>query len=330
VPATTLDENELWARVRRVMPGHDVGELTALQGGVSSLTYWATVTVGGRTEQVVVKVAPPGLEPTKNRDVLRQSRLLEALGTTPVPVPRVLAEDPGAPPEVPPFFVMSFEAGECIEPSFLPPGDRPPPEEVRDRELHAARVLGHLHAVDPEAVGFGAEPPTTLDAEVERWMNSFAACEDDLRLGSEDVGERLRTTTPSTGSPVLLHGDYRLGNTLSLGHRVVSVIDWEIWSRGDPRVDLAWFLMMANPDPALGRPTAEGMPSDGALLSAYEETSGGKVSDLEWFAGLVRYKQAAASALIIRNSRRRGREVAPVDNARNPLLVSARHMLGLA
>jgi len=43
----------------------------------------------------------------------------------------------------------------------------------------------------------------------------------------------------------------------------------------------------------------------------------------------VRYKQAAAGALIIRNSRRRGREVAPVDNARNPLLVSARHMLGL-
>jgi hypothetical protein len=87
--------------------------------------------------------------------------------------------------------------------------------------------------------------------------------------------------------------------------------------------------MMANPDPALGRPTAEGMPGDAELLSAYEHTSGAKVSDLEWFAALVRYKQAAASALIIRNSRRRGREVAPVDNAQNPMLVSARHMLGL-
>ena len=86
-----MDEDELCARVRQVMPVHAVSDLTALQGGVSSLTYSAIVTVGGRTEQVVVKVAPPGLEPTKNRDVLRQSRLLAALGGTPVPVPRVLA-----------------------------------------------------------------------------------------------------------------------------------------------------------------------------------------------------------------------------------------------
>jgi hypothetical protein len=37
--------------------------------------------------------------------------------------------------------------------------------------------------------------------------------------------------------PVIDHGDDRLGHTLRRGGRVEAVIDWEIWSVGDPRVD---------------------------------------------------------------------------------------------
>jgi aminoglycoside phosphotransferase (APT) family kinase protein len=331
MPATPIDTEELQARTDSLMeaatPGAKVDPIAPLQGGTSSVTYWTTVHVPDRPAQkVVLKVAPAGLEPVKNRDVLRQARVLRALGHSSVPVPEVLAEHPGAPPEIPPFFVMTHEPGDCIEPNFLPPDQQLPPGEVRERELDAAGILGRLHALDPADVGLADEAVVTLESELDRWVSSFAACDPDLREGTESVAEQLAAQVPAMGPTTVLHGDYRLGNTLSLGGAVASVIDWEIWSRGDARVDLAWFLMMANPDASLGRATAPGMPSDEELLATYERARGAEARELRWFAALVRYKQAAAGALIARNARRRG-ETAGTTEGNAGLLRSAAELL---
>ena len=45
----------------------------------------------------------------------------------------------------------------------------------------------------------------------------------------------------------MVHGDFRLGNVLATGAHIAAVVDWEIWSVGDPRVDLGWFLVTADP-----------------------------------------------------------------------------------
>ncbi len=332
MPAKPIDEVELQERADHILsdvyPGCVVEKITPLQGGNSSITFWTTFTTSDGDEQkVVLKVAPAGLEPTRNRDVLRQARLQRALEETAVPVPRVVAQHLGEPPEVPPFFIMSFEAGDCVEPNQLAPGTIPP-EQVRARELQAARILGSLHTTDPMMVGLGEEPEGTLHAEVQRWVDAFAACDEDLRQGTEGIAEKLLETAPPRGRTTLIHGDFRLGNTLSQYDQVVSVIDWEIWSRGDARIDLAWFLMMANPDAALGRPTAGGMPSNHELLSEYETSAGAPVEDLSWFSALVRYKQAAAGAFIVRNARRRGQQSSS-SSQNQGLLTSARHLLGM-
>ena len=333
MPAIPIDETDLRQRtetlLEEVSPGGALGGINPLQGGTSSITYWSTWTAAsGEVEKVVLKVAPAGLDPVKNRDVLRQARVLRALTGTGVPVPRVLGEHAGAPPEIPPFFIMSFETGDCVEPNSLPEDRALPAEEVRSRELRAAEILGLLHQVLPGEVGLADEPETSLEAEVSRWRDSFARCDEDLREGTEDVGEALVASIPPIGATVLMHGDFRLGNVLSHGHTVESVIDWEIWARGDARVDLAWFLMMANPDPDLGRRIAEGMPGNAELLRAYQDARGQQVADLEWFAALVRYKQAAAGALITRNARRRAQDSTTHDN--NPrLMASARRLLGI-
>ena len=331
MPATPIDTAELQVRadglLAGVAPGCRVDPVTPLQGGTSSITYWTSFTPpGSEPRKVVLKVAPAGLDPVRNRDVLRQARVLRALAPTPVPVPLVLAEHGGAPPEIPPFFVMSFEDGDCVEPNSLAAEARLPADHVRGRELDAARVLGRLHALDPAAVGLADEPEVPLASELERWVNAFAACDPDLREGTEDVAELLAATVPAMGPTAVLHGDYRLGNTLSRGQEVVSVIDWEIWSRGDARVDLAWFLMMANPDESLNRVACPGMPGDAELLSTYQAARGVEVEDLTWFAALVRYKQAAAGALIARNARRRGEE-ATTAAGNAGLLASARKLL---
>lgn len=311
MPVIPIDEDDLGRRagaaVAAALPGATLSPLARLQGGTSSITYRAALAgFAAGPEQVVLKVAPAGLAPTKNRDVLRQARLQQALQGTGVPCPRVLAQDPGAPPEVPPFYVMAFEAGDCVEPNSLPEEKSLPAGEVRARELDAARILGLLHALDPVALGLGDEPEVAPRDELDRWAKSLASCEEDIRAGHDEVLERLAATVPPSDRASLIHGDYRLGNTLSAGDRVVSVIDWEIWARSDPRVDLAWFLMMGNPDPELGRRVSAGMPPAAELIDVYQRARGAEVKDLHWFEALVRYKQAAISALIIRNARRRG------------------------
>ena len=98
--------------LRRRLAGADITDVTALAGGASSLTFRGAR--DGRA--VVIKVAPPGVEPVAHRDVLRQARILKALAATRVPVPEVLWEDPGGPPHIPPLFVMSHVEGDCVEP----------------------------------------------------------------------------------------------------------------------------------------------------------------------------------------------------------------------
>ena len=145
MPAVPVDETELYERARAAVaegsPGSRLGPITRLQGGSSSITYWATLS-GGPVPKVVLKVAPAGLEPTKNRDVLRQAKIQTLLQGTGVPAPVVIAEARGSSLERPPFYVMAFDEGDCVEPSVLPEGEELPPEEVRARELEAARFGG--------------------------------------------------------------------------------------------------------------------------------------------------------------------------------------------
>jgi hypothetical protein len=76
---------------------------SVLPGGVSSLTYRATMTRPGQPDLgLVLKMAPPGLEPVRNRDVLRQARIIRLLGAAPgVRVPTIPFEEDGT-PERPP------------------------------------------------------------------------------------------------------------------------------------------------------------------------------------------------------------------------------------
>jgi aminoglycoside phosphotransferase (APT) family kinase protein len=297
------------AAVRAWMAGATVDRIEPLTGGASSLTYVAELS--GAPEgcgRVVLKVAPPGLAPVRNRDVLRQARLMEAVQERPgVLVPRVLFEDPGAPPAVPPFLAMSLVPGECVEPVLAPRGSVPP-AQVRGRALDAARMLAALHRVDPRETPLSGEPVVSLGEEIDRWTRAFGTVADDLRAGYEVVARRLHDTMPPAMEPVFTHGDYRLGNTLCEGDRVAAIIDWEIWSLGDPRVDVTWLTFFTDEAEHPASPSAEptGMPTRAEIVAAYEEFRGAPLTDLDWFDALTKYKESAATALLIKRSRKAG------------------------
>ncbi|AYE97731.1 phosphotransferase family protein [Mycobacterium paragordonae] len=286
----------------------DIEGLHPLTGGASSLTY------AGRLagEQVVVKVAPAGVEPIGHRDVLRQCRIIKALAPTPVPVPRVLLEDPGDPPEVPPLFVMSRVDGDSPEPLFDLGAADQPETLLANRFRDAAETMARLHRMEPAAVGLAAEPVIGPEAEIDRWCRTLETVDPALAPGWPDVRDALRAALPAPLRPRLVHGDFRLGNLLAVGDRITAVIDWEIWSVGDPRVDVGWFLINSDPQ-TYRRATRDVGVTPAELAAVYQSALGYSVPDLDWFQALACFKSVATWALIVKHNRRRPRPDAELE-----------------
>ena len=289
--------------------------MAPLTGGTSSLTFLVELTgVAAGESPVVLKVAPPGLAPLRNRDVLRQAMLQRAVqravqGAHRALAPDVLFSDPGDPPEVPPFMAMNLVPGECVEPVLSDDADRPAPGQVRARFLDAVQVLALLHRIVPGEAGLGDEPAVGLAGEVDRWTRAFATLPAELAGDYERAAKALRASMPAALPPVINHGDFRLGNTLCAGDRVNAVIDWEIWSVGDPRIDLAWLTFFTDDarHPAVAPGTVAGTPTGREIVRAYEDAVGATVPELGWFGALTRYKEAGVTGLLIKRAHKLGR-----------------------
>ena len=275
----------------------------------------------GPSERIVLKIAPPGLEPVRSRDVLRQARLLQLLaGADGLAVPAVLFTDEGRPPAVPPLFAMQFVEGDSFEPVN---GDDPlpPPATIERRALAAAAMLARLHMApmrSPTLRGRGRRPG--------RRGTPVGPCTGDRGRGSVARGhgecaDRLLAQIPMTVAPTLCHGDWRLGNMLCTGASIAAVIDWEIWSVADPRVDLAWFLgATVSQGNVFAVREVPGMPSRERLLA---HTSGAR--SLRRRSRVVRrandLKACAAMGLILKRNRRQP-EPDPAIEAHAPRLAA--------
>ncbi|MFA3837768.1 phosphotransferase family protein [Streptomyces aureus] len=323
--STSIQETELAHRVASaltgIQPGLSVGELRTLPGGHSGLTYSVTAGDG----RYVVKAVPPGQRAVGRNDVLRQARVLSALAGSPVPVPGVAAVDETQPA----WFAMDFAAGEALEPVLDDP--EVPPATARARMLEIAHVLRRLHETDVDAPGLDAPPPLGAAGELERWSRTLHAVPAELRPGGEELLARLTEDVPADLPSVLLHGDFRLGNVLCVEERAVAVVDWEIWSVGDPRIDLGWFLLFADHRnfPDLGR-AVTGLPTEDELLAVYLDGAPA-LPAMDWFRALGRMKMAAIMGHNLRRHRE-GKHHDP-DQERLPptiaaMISTARDLLG--
>lgn len=289
--------------LRAARPGLDVGPLAVLPGGHSGLTY--RLTAGGA--ELVVKAVPPGQRAVGRHDMLRQARILGALAPTEVPVPAVRAVDDTEPA----WFAMDLVAGESLEPVL----DDPPvePALAAARMRRAADVMPVLHGVALERLPVDGDALTPAD-ELARWARTLGAVPPELVPDGDRLRERLAARVPEPTAPVLVHGDFRLGNMLSDGEVPTALIDWEIWSAGDPRVELGWFLVFADGEnfPGVGR-AVPGLPGEDELT---DRCTGGRPGEAQsWFNALGRFKMAA----IMGHNLRRHREGRHHDPAQEML-----------
>lgn len=286
---------ELGARVARVLragrPDLHVGSLDALPGGHSGLTY----RVRAGDDDLVVKAVPPGQRSVGRHDMLRQARVLEALAGTAVRVPVVRAVDAVEPA----WFAMDLVAGESLEPVLDDPKVEPNMAAARMRR--AADMLPKLHRLALDSLPMDGPPLSPAD-ELARWERTLAAVPSELVPYGDRLCRQLAATVPEAVAPVLVHGDYRLGNIISQGTEPQALIDWEIWSIGDPRIELGWFLVFADGHnfPGVGR-VVPGLPSEEELIERY--TGGAHLEAQAWFNALGRFKMAAIMGHNLRRHR---------------------------
>jgi aminoglycoside phosphotransferase (APT) family kinase protein len=249
---------------------------------------------------VVLRRPPRGPLPPSAHDVLREARLLRALEPTPVRVPTVLAvcDDPaviGAP-----FYVMEQKYGEVITDTMPPALDTPQERaQIADQLIEA---LVEVHSVDWEAAGlegFG-RPTGYLERQLRRFTGLWEHNKTRELPEVEQLAQWLEANMPESPPATIVHGDYRLGNTMFAAEapaRLVAIFDWEMATIGDPLADLGYMVMgWTQPgDPkqkfALHTVTRlEGFPSRDGLVKLYEERSGRSMQALNWYVTLALWK----------------------------------------
>ncbi|MBI3689202.1 MAG: phosphotransferase family protein [Mycolicibacterium aromaticivorans] len=167
-------------------------------------------------------------------------------------------------------------------------------------------TLGVLHRLSPAELDLTGEPVIAPDAEVDKWCRTLETVDPALSPGWQQVANALRVATPPPIAPAIVHGDFRLGNLLADQQGITAVIDWEIWSVGDPRVDVGWFLINSDPDTyQRATPYRGTTPPVHELVAEYRDALGRDAPRLEWFQALACFKSTATWSLIVKHNRRR-------------------------
>jgi aminoglycoside phosphotransferase (APT) family kinase protein len=249
---------------------------------------------------VVLRRPPRGPLPPSAHDVLREARLLSALAPTAVRSPDVLAvcDDQGVIGA--PFYVMERIAGEVITDSVPDALDAPEQHSRIADELIDALV--ELHATD--WVGAGLEGFGKPTGYLERQLRRFNGLWEHNRTRElpqvEQVGGWLASRIPESPPATIVHGDYRLGNTMFAAGapaRLIAIFDWEMATIGDPLADVGYMLMQwTEPGDVLGKfnlnnvTLRPGFPTRAELTARYEERSGRSVQTLDWYVTLALWK----------------------------------------
>src|SRR5438094_8443623 len=108
-------------------------------------------------------------------------------------------------------------------------------------------VLARLHTVDWQKLGLAdfGRPGNYFARQIHRWTQQYRASETERIDTMERLIEWLPAHIPPDDHTTLVHGDFRLGNTLvhPTEPRIVAVLDWELSTLGHPLADLAYFCL---------------------------------------------------------------------------------------
>jgi aminoglycoside phosphotransferase (APT) family kinase protein len=164
--------------------------------------------------------------------------------------------------------------------------------------------------VDPAATGLGTlgRADGFLHRQVDRWERQWhASAGAATGLPLAGLAAALRARRPASAAATLVHGDYRLDNTILSAAdpgRMAAIIDWEMATLGDPLADLGLLLTYWDPasTPVTGTEHAisanPGFPGAGHVADRYARSSGRDVQDIDWYVAFGNFKLAVITQTI--------------------------------
>jgi aminoglycoside phosphotransferase (APT) family kinase protein len=270
-----------------------------ISGGRSNLTYEVTDGSGSR---LVLRRPPVGHVLPTAHDMGREYRIIAALGPAGIPVAPALGLCSDEDVNGAPFYVMGFVDGHVVrnpeqaKAALTTDGRRRASADLVD-------VLVAIHAVDPDDVGLGqlGRREGYVARQLRRWEGQYRASRDehggppmpDLEEAHRILSQRM----PDQATTTIVHGDYRLDNTVVGGDGTVrAVLDWELSTLGDPLADLgatiAYWAEAGDPGTVLeSSPTlAPGFFNRRQVAERYAASSGRDLSDLDYYVALAYWK----------------------------------------
>jgi aminoglycoside phosphotransferase (APT) family kinase protein len=253
-----------------------------------------------------LRIPPPEAPAPRDEGIWREWRIIEALDGTDVPHTPAIAACKDTSVLGRAFYLMGFVDG--WSPMGLIGRGWPAPF---DTDLDARKGLAYqlvegialLGNVDWRAKGLDdlGRPEGFHERQVDRWTAFLERIKGRELPGFQEAATWLRDHRPIDYVPGLMHGDYQFANVMyenGAPARLAAIVDWEMGTVGDPKLDLGWVVQswpddtMAREASASGYVDMYGMPSRDEVLVRYSQVSGRQVDDIDYYVILAKWKLA--------------------------------------
>ncbi len=239
-----LDVGKLQAYLLANLGGSS-GALTIQQfpSGWSNLTYLLKL----GEQELVLRRPPFGNQVKSAHDMSREYRVLSKLCDVfpPAPRPYLHCQDTDVIGDE--FYVMERRRGVIVRANQTPQALISNPAMIRQLSESLVDCMADLHSVDYQAAGLGdlGRPTGYVERQVHGWIKRYDASKTDDVAALDQLGGWLTAHMPGDGKPALIHNDFKHDNLMLDPEdltRIVAVLDWEMATIGDPRMDLGTTL----------------------------------------------------------------------------------------
>ncbi|MDX2184024.1 MAG: phosphotransferase family protein [Gemmatimonadaceae bacterium] len=285
------------------------GEIAVQQfpRGFSNLTY--LVRIGA--DELVLRRPPVGVRPGIAHDMAREYRVLHAVhgAGVPVPTPLALCEDEsvvGAP-----FYVMRRVHGvilRMVTPEIAAALDATTCARLSETFLD---TLVAIHRVPLDVPGLRelGRPEGYVGRQVSGWVQRWQKARTDDVPAMDALAEWLTAEQPPTGTPALVHNDFKYDNLMLAPDdltEIRAVLDWEMATVGDPLLDLGTSLgywLEADDPPqlkalGLGISALPGNLRRAELWARYGAVTGREIPPMGWYHAFGLFKIAVIAQQI--------------------------------